>query len=214
MDIDLAVCNDNDFKINSYVLSTGGASIVIDPNNYAQIKAALGENRLDYIILTHEHFDHIMAVNALKDDYGAPLVAQSNTSLNITSPLKNLSRFSGYLMELMNVKAGAKVDEISLQRADIEFNESLELCWQGFKISLFHTPGHSDGSSCILINDWLFCGDSLFSHTETSFIGGARARRVYERKSVPFFSSLDKNMRVFAGHYDSFLLKDSFIFRG
>ncbi|BCX79188.1 MBL fold metallo-hydrolase [Campylobacter sp. 19-13652] len=213
MSIDLKVCNENDFRINSYILSVGEASIVIDPNNYDKIKQALGKNRLDYIILTHEHFDHIMAVNALKNDYGAQVIAQKKASVNITLPLKNLSRFGGYLLGLMNAQSDAVVNEISLDRADVEFDDGYDLKWQGLNIRLFHTPGHSEGSSCIIVNDWLFCGDSLFSHTDTSFIGGARARRVYEQKSVPFFSSLDKNMRVFAGHYDSFLLKDAFIFK-
>lgn len=213
MEINLKICNDNEFKLNSYVLSVGNSSIVIDPNNYLDIKSALGKNTLEYIFLTHEHFDHIMALNALKDEYDPCIIAQSKTSTNITCPTKNLSRFSGFILEFMNINPSLKIDEIVGYKADVEFDESFGLDWHGFRFKFYHTPGHSEGSSCIIVNNWLFCGDSLFSHAKTSFIGGSRACKAYEQKSLPFFNSLDKNMQVFAGHYDSFLLKDAFIFK-
>lgn len=206
--IKIVTCNNNDIKINSYVLIYQNYSIVIDPNNFDEIEKVLVGTKLEYIFLTHEHFDHIMAVDKLREKYNAKLIAQKLTSKNIQSSSKNLSKFSEIIFDFMKKTQTSKIEEISINSADIEYEDSYTLDWYGNTFFFKHTPGHSEGSSCIYINNYLFTGDSLFEQADTSFLGGKKTRDDYLNITMSFFYSLDKKMQVFAGHYDSFILGD------
>lgn len=205
--IKIVTCNQNFININSYVLIYKNFSIVIDPNNIDEIEKAINGTKLEYIFLTHEHFDHIMAVDKLREKYNAKLIAQKFTSNNIQSSSKNLSKFSEIIFEFMKKTTNSKIEEIIVNKADIEYEDTYELYWHGKVFFFKHTPGHSEGSSCICIDNFLFSGDSLFENVETSFLGGKKTKLEYCNITLPFFNSLDKNMIVFAGHYDSFILE-------
>lgn len=206
--IKIVTCNNNDIKINSYVLIYQNYSIVIDPNNFDEIERVLDGTKLEYIFLTHEHFDHIMAVDKLREKYNAKLIAQKLTSKNIQSSSKNLSKFSEIIFDFMKKTQTSKIEEISINSADIEYEDSYNLNWHGQSFFFKHTPGHSEGSSCIYTNNYLFTGDSLFEKVDTSFLGGKKTRDDYLNITMPFFYSLDKKMEVFAGHFNSFILED------
>lgn len=206
--IKIITCNNNDIKINSYVLIYQNYSIVIDPNNFDEIERVLDGTKLEYIFLTHEHFDHIMSVDKLREKYQAKVIAQKLTSKNIQSSSKNLSKFSEIIFDFMKKTQTSKIEEISINSADIEYEDSYNLNWYGNTFFFKHTPGHSEGSSCIYINNYLFTGDSLFEKVDTSFLGGKKTRDDYLNITMPFFYSLDKKMQVFAGHYDSFILEN------
>ncbi len=206
--IKIITCNQNFISINSYVLIYKNLSVVIDPNNFDEIEKSLNGTKLEYIFLTHEHFDHIMAVDKLREKYGAKLIAQKFTSDNIQSSSKNLSKFSQIIFDFMKKTPNPKVEEIIIKKADIEYEDSYILNWHGQTFFFKHTPGHSEGSSCIYVNNCLFTGDSLFEHIDTSFLGGKKAKLDYTNNTIPFFHSLDKKMQVFAGHYNSFILGD------
>ena len=110
--IKIVTCNNNDIKINSYVLINQNYSIVIDPNNFDEIEKVLDGTKLEYIFLTHEHFDHIMAVDKLREKYNAKLIAQKLTSKNIQSSSKNLSKFSEIIFDFMKKTQTSKIEEI------------------------------------------------------------------------------------------------------
>ena len=206
--IKIVTCNNNDIKINSYVLIYQNYSIVIDPNNFDEIEKALNGTKLEYIFLTHEHFDHIMAVEKLREKYGAKLIAQKLTSNNIQFSSKNLSKFSEIIFEFMKKNINSKIGEIVVNKADIEYEDNYTLDWNGHFFLFQHTPGHSEGSSCIYVNNWLFSGDSLFKNVDTYFFGRKKLKFDYLNISIPFFKSLDRKMSVFPGHYDSFTLEE------
>lgn len=204
----LIKCDDNDININSYVIVCDECCMVIDPNNYDDIVKNISDKKLDYILLTHEHFDHILAVDRLRDKFQAKVVAQALTSKNIQSPVKNLSKFSQIIYEHMEKTSASNIEPFAVKQADITYDDELILEWCGYKIFFKHTPGHSEGSSCIFINQWMFSGDSLFDLVSTSFMDGKKAKKIYNDITIPFFNSLDKNFKVFAGHYKEFMLKD------
>ena len=190
------------------------SALVIDAGHTVgrgrRICSSLEENgmRARYVYTTHEHFDHIMAVDKLREKYNAKLIAQKLTSKNIQSSSKNLSKFSEIIFDFMKKTQTSKIEEISINSADIEYEDSYNLNWYGNTFFFKHTPGHSEGSSCIYINNYLFTGDSLFEKVDTSFLGGKKTRDDYLNITMPFFYSLDKKMQVFAGHYDSFILEN------
>ncbi len=148
-EVELKICKGGDLGANSYVIISGERAIVIDPADFTQITDALRGKKLDFIVITHEHFDHILALNELKSRYGAKVIAQRKASKNIANPSKNLSRFSDMIYDVMKIKKTRETPEFSTQKADTEFDESFELSWLGHTLTFVHTPGHSEGSCCV-----------------------------------------------------------------
>ncbi len=205
--MNIVVCNKNNIKINTYIIKKDNRCIIIDPNDYEELKPHLDGYKLDYIFLTHEHFDHIMALESLRDK--VKVVAQKFASQNIQSSTKNLSKFSNIILDFM-LKSNKKVtiDEFEAKPADIVFEEKYELNWQGYTFSFVHTPGHSKGSCCILVEDMIFVGDSLFKHCDTNTRGYGASKKEYKSITIPFFNALSPDLKVYSGHDDSFILND------
>lgn len=207
---DIIVCNDNEVKINSYVLKKGEFSVVIDPNNFEEISKVIDKTKLEYIFVTHEHFDHILGVDKLREKYGAKVIAQQKASLNFGSSSKNMSKFSELIYKFMKANKIVNRGEVIIKPADTVFDDKFILNWHGLEFKFFHTPGHSDGSCVIILDKLLFAGDSLFSGYVEPFFLNSKCKKIYESVSVPFFKSLDRNLLVKPGHFKEFLLSEKF----
>lgn len=70
------------------------------------------------------------------------------------------------------------------------------------KIKVIHTPGHTEGGVCYLIENNLFSGDTLFKQSvgRTDLYGGNFEKIKHSVKDVLF--NLDENIKVFPGHGD------------
>ncbi|HID48914.1 MAG TPA: MBL fold metallo-hydrolase [Chromatiales bacterium] len=86
------------------------------------------------ILLTHSHHDHINGIEQLLREYDARLHL-----------LKPEAEFWGRQLELPTLHHGG--DIITLGNTDIQ---------------VLHTPGHTPGSACFLLDDYLIAGDTLF----------------------------------------------------
>ena len=60
---------------NMYVVSEGGRCIIIDPYFSPEAKGLLSGLTLDFMLVTHEHYDHVSGVNGYKAEYKIPLYA-------------------------------------------------------------------------------------------------------------------------------------------
>ncbi len=99
--------------------------------------------RLDGILLTHGHFDHIGGVARLKEKYGAKVFMHKMDIAFIDNPLDFGRKYTRF-----------DVGEI------VEDGEEITLC--SHKIKVLHTPGHSQGGVCYICDGVIFCGDTLF----------------------------------------------------
>ena len=130
--------------------------IVIDPGS--KDSSLLGNyliaNQLipNYVILTHEHFDHIWGVNFLRSKYKSQIITTKATSLNIQSAKKNLSVFYN-------------ADEFSTNEADVIIEEDCVLDLNGISVKLIKTPGHTLGGLTVKIGKDLFVGDLIIKDT-------------------------------------------------
>ncbi len=194
-------------KSNMYVLSEDNHSIMIDPCENYQMKPGI---RLDNILLTHEHYDHISGVNYWKNLTNAQIICSFQCSQNIMNAKKNMSQYFNtfYRMQAwVKVEGYRDVMPYECKEADIIFKERMEMEWQNHKFFFFETPGHSKGSCSILLDDkWLFSGDTLMKDYPIAYgpLGGSKKDWVNKSKDV--LQNLPKDIKVMPGHFESFLL--------
>lgn len=144
-------------QTNGYILfdEKNRQAIVIDPgadgDRIIQTIDAVDTQPLA-ILLTHAHFDHIGAVDQLREKYRIPVYLHEQEADWLTDPEKNGSAFF-------------PVDRVTQKPADHLFKEERELEIGTFHLHVFRTPGHSPGSvSYYSRNDGIvFAGDTLFA---------------------------------------------------
>lgn len=120
------------------------------------------------ILLTHAHFDHIGAVDEVRDAYSIPVYIHTAEKKWLLDPSKNGS--AKY----------AEIPSISGKEADNILNKESELQIGNFKFQLLHTPGHSPGSLTFYFEEDGFAvvGDTLFQNSigRTDLPGGNEAQ--------------------------------------
>jgi glyoxylase-like metal-dependent hydrolase (beta-lactamase superfamily II) len=175
--------------------------IIIDPgtNGSTEIIEFIDSKKLivDYVILTHEHFDHIWGVNALLN-FSDPIIIASQYCANMVKDRKkNLSLFydqEGFV--------------ISKEIKSIE-NLQGSITWGKHKIKFIYTPGHSESSISIVINQCLFSGDLMIKglKTITKLPTGDKNKLLYSLELIKKNFS-NRNIVVYPGHGDIFFLDD------
>lgn len=102
--------------------------------------------KIDFILLTHAHFDHISGLK----DYSYPFYVDKEDFPLLKDPQLNGSEFFG-----CSVIAKKNPLFYGLDRF-VYFNGL------GYPIEVIHTPGHTPGSVSLKLGKWLFSGDTLF----------------------------------------------------
>ena len=175
---------------NCYICSEGKFGFVVDPAaNAEKIYEEAKNLTVKYIIVTHAHFDHIEAAAKLKELTGAKLVISETDSKALNDSTLNLAAAFGALVPHVE--------------ADITVKDGETLSVDGFSIRFIMTPGHTQGSMCILVNNqYLFSGDTLFALSvgRTDFPGGSFKDIV---NSVRKLFLLDDGIKVFPGHNET-----------
>lgn len=188
---------------NCYIIYTdqNNACIIVDPGIEEPIELLrfLDSNDLypEYIVLTHEHFDHIWGVNRLKEKYGMQLISNRNCGERIIDKKKNLSLF-------YNQKG------FTTYPSDIFIDEMPTLYWNDNEISFIQTPGHSLGSICFLVKDLLFTGDTVILNEKT-VVKLPGANKADLLASISLLAKL-KYSKIYSGHGESFFKEEFNIF--
>ena len=139
---------------------------IVDPGDRAdKIKAYIAQEQLKpvAILLTHGHFDHMMAAEELRAEYKVPVYACAKEKELLNSSSKNLSK--GFIRQDYTMDA------------DIYCKEGDEFYLAGCTIKVLETPGHTKGGCCYYIasENIVFTGDTLFALSigRTDFEGGS-----------------------------------------
>lgn len=151
---------------------------------------------LKMILLTHGHFDHIRGVAAVAEKTGARVYIHSEDAGMLKDSEASLARFVGG-MEYVPVN----------EFTEIKDGDVIDFCGESVKV--IHTPGHTKGCVCYLIDDIMFSGDTLFcgSAGRTDFPGGSRREILESLKKLAALAD-DHDYRVFPGHEEITLLSD------
>ena len=167
------------YQTNCYMVwGEGDKCVLIDPGYCAHALLEQVEKpgkQLEAILLTHGHFDHVGAVR--------DIVAETDCKVYICE--KELGLPEG-------LTAG------KLYYTDL-YNEGDTLALAGLTFKVLHTPGHTPGGVCLVCEDAVFSGDTLFACSigRTDFPGGS-----YDtlKKSLQKLTALEGDYRVFPGH--------------
>lgn len=183
------------FSANCYALEIGEEAALIDVGSVTpEILDYIAEKgeKIKYVLLTHNHFDHICGVEKVLEQTSAKLAIHEYDGENLADPLYNLTD-----------RVGLPNPDIS---ADILLKDGDELLLGGSKIKVIHTPGHTLGGACFLVEDAIFSGDTLFCGTvgRTDFIGGDMSVLLNSLKKL---SLLSGDYKVYPGHEESTTLK-------
>ena len=140
---------------NCYLITDDeGTGVLIDPGaEPKKLESILNRKQvaLRAILLTHIHFDHLMAVPALLEKHPVPLYIPALELPGLSDSQRN----GGYLIRR----------EISIPaETAVPVEEGTRVTTAGLSFTVWHTPGHTAGSSCYLLEgaDTLFSGDTLF----------------------------------------------------
>lgn len=176
------------FNVNCYLINYKNNFFLIDPGSeYQRIKKYILEKKikLDFILNTHGHYDHIGAVNDLIMELGIPFYIHEKEEDIIKDPQKNLSSdfdLNGLSLTTYNLIKGNHIDNF--------LNKDIEI---------MNFPGHTPGSILIKIENCLFTGDVLFNGSigRTDLPGGSSEEMEISLRKI---KTLDKKLKILPGH--------------
>jgi len=182
------------FQTNCYIVAddlTKEAAVIDPSDEFETIKQFIEENELTlkYILLTHAHGDHILALPELREYCSAPVGVHDGDENMLNRADLNMS---GYFT---SNPIEAKSD-FPLRDGDI-------LALGDTQLEVIHTPGHSKGSVCILFEKELMSGDTLFARGigRTDLYGGDYDTLI--RSVINKLFTLPEDIQVHPGHGSS-----------
>ncbi len=165
--------------------------VLVDPaGQFERIQKMVESSgcKLQGILLTHGHFDHIMAASEAKRHFGVKIYAGKHEQKILAQPALNLS--GDYLSDPVELCADEWLDD----------GQGLELAHLVFRV--IHTPGHTCGGVCYYLPDEgiLFSGDTLFAESvgRTDFPTGSMSELVRSIQEKLFV--LPEETAVYTGH--------------
>lgn len=127
-------------------------AMVVDPGDEGGRILQLAKKeglKISKVVNTHGHFDHIGANQKIIEETGAELLLHA-----ADLPL------------LQNARTHAEVYGLTVTPSpdpDSFLDQGDSFAVGEYSFSVFHVPGHSPGSICLLSDDHLFVGDVLFA---------------------------------------------------
>lgn len=172
---------------NVYIISGLNGSIVVDPTYDLQLVEYIDNNNLKIsaIILTHGHFDHCGGATLLTKKYGNIDIYCNRLDWQMA----NCASDNIWAMPALNCYPN---HDITDGHYDIA----------GIQLDTITTPGHTRGSICFAVDNYLFTGDTLFANSigRTDLEGGNYDMLLDNLHTI---TNLDRDYIVMSGHGSS-----------
>ena len=176
------------FRSCSYVISHEGCSWLVDCGDLDQI-LPLVDGKLQGVLLTHAHFDHIYGLNSLMILY--PGLSVYTNQVGLDTLLNDKLNFSRYYGEPIIFN---EPDRVKL----VEDREWVEL-FDGIRAQAVFTPGHSPCCVTWIIDDVLFTGDSFIPGVKT-VTNIPHSNKDLAAESEALISELAEHRTIYSGH--------------
>ncbi|ERK60458.1 metallo-beta-lactamase domain protein [Gemella bergeri ATCC 700627] len=138
---------------NCYIIYKNGRGLIVDPGaGFEKIQKAVEELdvKIEAIILTHAHFDHIVSLEECRKYYNVPVYISKEEKDWLENP-----DFNGSNQFRLRVPVVAKP-------AEYEFEENKKYELAGMSFTVLPTPGHSPGGVSFDFGKFIIVGDALF----------------------------------------------------
>ena len=173
------------FSANSYFIGLDGDYAIIDPT--APYSAEFDGKNIKYILLTHEHFDHILEIDSWAENTNADVIATKECAISLPDPMRNCYKLyngtnNGYFGETHVVEDGE------------------ELCFGNSVIKVIETPGHTAGSGIFVIDNIAFVGDTVFEGGGYGRFDLPTGSFVMLKDSINKIMRLDGDIIMYPGH--------------
>jgi glyoxylase-like metal-dependent hydrolase (beta-lactamase superfamily II) len=183
---------ENGFFCNSYLIRSQSGLCLIDPAH--SIKKVPGAAEVTRIIATHGHYDHIAHLREWHRGETGFAIHEAERNF-LSQPGYNLSNLFGLAVKYRDA------DTWLSDGSQIDLDETLTL-------TVYHTPGHTPGSCCLLLtaNDEplvFFTGDTLFRDSigRTDFPGGSNRKMQASLKALQkLFAEWPDDLPLLPGH--------------
>jgi len=187
-----------EFQVNCYIVydEISKRAIIIDPGQDGKKtidKIEKLQLKPELLINTHGHFDHTLSDDIIREKYNIPLAIHKNDLEMLSDANKNFSTITG--------------SPVTINTAEIIFDKDETKETSFCSYSVICTPGHSKGSVCILIDDILFAGDTVFKNSigRTDLYGGNYDELIMSLQKI---KKLPQNLTVCPGHGPFTILKN------
>lgn len=172
------------FMTNTYLIINEKNAVIVDPGlGLEKFKNLFDEYKIEAIILTHGHIDHIACI----DMFDCKIYLNNNEVSFLKDTNLNLAAPFGYYYHKPNNQVISVYD-----------NQIINII--GLDMKFIHTPGHTLGSMCVLVDNFLFSGDTLFecSIGRTDFPTGSL--RQMNESLIKLIDNLKDDTIVYPGH--------------
>lgn len=161
-------------RSNMYLIETPQKKIMVDTQvekNYTALLYRL-ENifreipKIDFLVLTHTHYDHTQNAARIKADTGAKVIVHRSEAAYLKSgftPLPEGTLAPTKVVSKLGNKFFSKLGEYAAVIPDIEIDQEY-IIENAPLLKIIHTPGHSEGSVSLLVeNEYALSGDTVFN---------------------------------------------------
>lgn len=187
-------------QANCYLLINGESCLVIDPADDAGFILEEIQRRrlkLNGLLATHGHFDHIMAVGEIQLTYDLPLYINKKDQFLIERLSETAEHFLGYKQPTLPIK----------KTTDLDSKRVLEI--GNFSLKVIATPGHTPGSTSFYFSNEnvVFTGDTLFSGSIGRF-DHSYCNKKDLKNSLVELTDLPEETKVYSGHGEETTIED------
>ncbi len=144
-----------ELAVNCYIVENTETHecLIVDPGAEAQrIIQRVGDRKACAVLLTHGHYDHIGAVDAVCEHFQIPVWIHAGDAAKLGDPMANVSAVFGQPLVQHTVPKVIETEGV--------------LSLAGMDLQIMHTPGHSNGCICCVLPEGqgILTGDTLFAH--------------------------------------------------
>lgn len=196
-------------------------AILVDPHVDKEFLSIIQKKKVQktYIFLTHEHTDHTSGIYWYQENLECEIICQSSCAEYISNKRKMRPLLTYLILEEKDRLEGTSQLEkfkkefiVHTYEADVTYDDNLRFRIGEIEVLFEHIPGHSMGSSLILLNGKIaFTGDSLLKEIPVITRFPASNHNQYIEYTLPILSSLDPEMIILPGHGEPFYLKEMIV---